>query len=286
MWPMRQTEIDAGRMRIRVDDHGGEGLPIVLLHGLASNASIWHLVAPTLASRFRVVAIDQRNHGGSSDAESFSFDELVSDVDAVVEALDLERPVVVGHSWGASVAMTYAASRACAAAIGVDGGMFSMRSRGATWEQTAERMRPPHIEGPAETILERMRSFATVIPWERSEPVVRRSFVIGEDGVMRRRLPIERHMLIVREMWEQSLEDVYAKVSCPVMLVLAAGAGTAQGAGRARESSAFADMKRDAAARLVEKFPDVRVEWLASVHDMPLLHPDELASLIASFLEG
>src|SRR6266849_9030785 len=75
--------------------------PILLLHGLASAAHIWDLVAPLLAGRgYVVTALDQRGHGESDKPDTgYDFATIIADDTAVVEALGIGRPVVVGHSW-------------------------------------------------------------------------------------------------------------------------------------------------------------------------------------------
>src|SRR2546430_4870110 len=86
--------------------------PILLLHGLASAARIWDFVAPLLVERgYTVTALDQRGHGESDKPESgYNFATIIADDMAAMKALDIERPLVVGHSWGASVALEYAVS--------------------------------------------------------------------------------------------------------------------------------------------------------------------------------
>src|SRR5690242_7975437 len=121
-------------------DWGGGGRPILLLHGLASSAHIWELVAPRLRTRGRVVALDARGHGASAKPdEGYDYATIVADLAGALQALSLARPVVVGHSWGASVALAYAAQDAtCAGVVLVDGGVVDMQARpDATWEETA-----------------------------------------------------------------------------------------------------------------------------------------------------
>src|SRR5947209_4974137 len=86
--------------------------PILLLHGLASSLHIWNLVAPLLAARgYVVTALDQRGHGESEKPDSgYDFDTIIADDRAAISALEIERPVLVGHSWGAGVALQYAAT--------------------------------------------------------------------------------------------------------------------------------------------------------------------------------
>lgn len=88
---------------------GPNNPPILLLHGLASATRIWDFVAPLLAERgYTVIALDQRGHGESDKPGSgYDFTTIVADDPAAVKALGLERPIIVGHSWGASVALQY-----------------------------------------------------------------------------------------------------------------------------------------------------------------------------------
>jgi pimeloyl-ACP methyl ester carboxylesterase len=246
---------------------------MLLLHGLSSNVPIWDAVGVTLARDFRVAALDQRNHGLSEDADDFSFDAMSADVAAVVGALDAEPAIVIGHSWGASVALNYAASNASRAVVCVDGGMMSLgRMR---WEDAYSRLMPPEIEGPRDAVMRMLRDAQAMLPWERLDPVMSLAFTAGSDGVMRRRLPIDKHMRIVRALWEQDVTALYARVSCPVMLVLAGGLESGE--------AGFVSAKREAAARLADEYPALRIEWLPSEHDIPLLHPREVGDLIGDF---
>jgi len=137
----------------------GEGPPIVLLHGLASNSKIWNLVAERLAPKWRVIALDQRGHGRSDKPEAgYDFATMVDDVRQALGRIGVERPLLVGHSWGGNVALDYAATvrpgpRALAL---VDGGFIEL-SRRMTWEEAEERLRPPQIEMPVVDFQQRMR---------------------------------------------------------------------------------------------------------------------------------
>src|SRR3990172_10263932 len=103
--------------------------PLVLLHGVASTSRIWLLAGPLLAERFRVFALDQRGHGESGKPDSgYDFATVVGDLDAFIDALGLDRPVVVGHSWGGNVALQFAADRPGRARglVLVDGGFLEV----------------------------------------------------------------------------------------------------------------------------------------------------------------
>ena len=88
----------------------GEGPPVVLIHGASGNLRDWTFdIAPMLAERYRVIAFDRPGFG-YTDRPERGFDPAVQArvlADAA-RSLDIVRPVVVGHSWGAAVALAWA----------------------------------------------------------------------------------------------------------------------------------------------------------------------------------
>jgi pimeloyl-ACP methyl ester carboxylesterase len=87
----------------------GEGLPLVLLHGLsATRRNVVQGSKHLLRRGYRLIAYDARGHGISEPAPSYEYSDLVGDLDAVLARLDLERAVLVGSSMGATTAMAFA----------------------------------------------------------------------------------------------------------------------------------------------------------------------------------
>lgn len=98
---------------------GGAKPPVVLLHGLTGSGACWTPVARALESDYDVVMPDARGHGGSSaPADGYRYDDLACDVIALINALGLSAPVVLGHSMGGMTAAVVA-SRAAADVRGV-----------------------------------------------------------------------------------------------------------------------------------------------------------------------
>jgi pimeloyl-ACP methyl ester carboxylesterase len=83
--------------------------PMVLLHGLCSHAHYWDSFARSIASEYRVLALDQRGHGDSGWAKSYGPKEYVLDLEAFVDNLGLDKFVLIGHSMGGINAIIYAA---------------------------------------------------------------------------------------------------------------------------------------------------------------------------------
>src|SRR3990170_3000694 len=98
--------VELNGLAFRYRDWGGNGRLVLLLHGLASTAHIWDFVAPLLAERHRVVALDQRGHGLSAKPDDgYDYATVARDAVALLDHLHAPSAIVVGHSWGASVAI-------------------------------------------------------------------------------------------------------------------------------------------------------------------------------------
>ncbi|MEU6105399.1 alpha/beta fold hydrolase [Streptomyces flaveolus] len=104
----RSTLTIAGRPLSYVD-FGGQGRPLIALHGHMSEAMSYADLALRLAPYWRVVAPDQRGHGASGRAADYSRQGYLSDVEALMDHLDLDRAVLIGHSLGAINAYQFAA---------------------------------------------------------------------------------------------------------------------------------------------------------------------------------
>ena len=82
----------------------------MLVHGLGARRALWKRVAPELAREFTVFSFDLRGTGESErPAGPYSLDDFVSDLRGVIEECELERPALVGHSFGGSIVLRYAA---------------------------------------------------------------------------------------------------------------------------------------------------------------------------------
>jgi pimeloyl-ACP methyl ester carboxylesterase len=93
--------VDTGRgVSLEVLDWGGTGRPLVFLAGGgASTPHVFDEFAPRFADSFRVLGITRRGNGGSSNVRPRRFDDLVDDIVAVLDALQLSSAVLVGHSF-------------------------------------------------------------------------------------------------------------------------------------------------------------------------------------------
>src|SRR5262245_57200268 len=147
----RRVEVAPG-VFLHAEQRTGQHMaaPFVLVHGLASNVRLWDGVAAYLhALGHTVVAIDQRGHGRSDAPDSvYDLDTAITDLRALIDALGLERPVLVGQSWGGTVVLE-AAWRGPAAVRGiacVDGGVVDLAQAYPVWEDCLAKLTPPALD--------------------------------------------------------------------------------------------------------------------------------------------
>jgi esterase len=80
----------------------------MVLHGLFGSGRNWATVARALSRQYSFFLVDLRNHGKSPHAKSMGYDEMANDISDLIKHLSLHKILLVGHSMGGKVAMTYA----------------------------------------------------------------------------------------------------------------------------------------------------------------------------------
>jgi pimeloyl-ACP methyl ester carboxylesterase len=109
----RSTFIDLGGSRRHVVEWGQRGSPVLLLqHGMRDHARSWDWVAARFGQDYHIVVPDLRGHGDSDWAGNGAYDiaDYVGDLADVVDALEIERLDLVGHSLGGHISLRYAAA--------------------------------------------------------------------------------------------------------------------------------------------------------------------------------
>jgi pimeloyl-ACP methyl ester carboxylesterase len=94
---------------LRYDDTGSGEPPIVFVHGWCCNRTNWRAQVPHYSKHHRVIALDQRGHGESDKPDQdYTIAGFVDDLTHVIQSLNIDRPVIVGHSMGGVIAMNFA----------------------------------------------------------------------------------------------------------------------------------------------------------------------------------
>jgi pimeloyl-ACP methyl ester carboxylesterase len=113
-WPSMTRRIRVFGRDVNVVDMGGDGPPLLFIHGLGGAWQNWLLNMPAFADTHRVVAVDLPGFGASdmpADTDDLSIRGFAKAVDAVCAELDIDCPIVVGNSMGgfagAELAISY-----------------------------------------------------------------------------------------------------------------------------------------------------------------------------------
>jgi len=265
-------------MSLVVWSEHGPARPILLVHGLASNALLWSGVAGRLAELGHpVAAVDQRGHGLSEKpADGYDFPRLCQDLLDVVEDLgwSSKRPYLVGQSWGGNVVLDLAARHpgASSGICLVDGGTIELSGRFADWDTCASALAPPRLDGLRATDLEAMMR-ARHPDWS-TEALEATMANLEElpDGTVRARLPRTIHMAILRHLWEHRPSELYHRVSVPVLLIMA----------QDTDSRRAMAQKRHEVSVALSSLASARVRWVPGDHDLHAQHPELVAELVSA----
>lgn len=278
---MNEFVVGRGGVGLAVRDYGGDGQPLLMLHGGGDTLATWDGVAPLLRRWFRVIAYDSAGHGRSDTPEDVSLRLLLDEADLVAEATGVRSPILVGHSFGAATALRYAADgRArCAAVVALDPGLWAggavlppvddelIRSRRYGWVGTEQELE--------EEVKAWLELSAREFPVERlhvAEAAFRRSFDVGP-GRIRRRKPLLEFALkwgsFVRDAATALTPELFDAIECPVLLLCAENGvvGTAEPLVRT----------------LAEKHTNVQLVWLDGGHYLHWERPEEVVSWISLF---
>lgn len=83
----------------------GQGTPVVLIHGLFGDLNNLGVLARELKQDHDVISVDLRNHGRSFHSDAHDYALMASDIITLLKELNIERPIIIGHSMGGKVAM-------------------------------------------------------------------------------------------------------------------------------------------------------------------------------------
>jgi pimeloyl-ACP methyl ester carboxylesterase len=107
--PPKALRVRSHRIEVAALDYGNpDAPPMLLVHGMRDLAWSLDSIAQFFRARFRVLALDLRGHGDSDHVGYYALPHFILDVRAAVRGLSLERPVLVGHSFGGEVVAQYA----------------------------------------------------------------------------------------------------------------------------------------------------------------------------------
>ncbi len=251
-----------------------DGVPWLLVHGLASNARLWDGVARRLAAAGHpTVAVDQRGHGRSSKPDDgYDLATVADDLALLLTELGWERAAVAGQSWGGNVVVELADRHPARleVAVAVDGGFIELRSRFPVWADAATALAPPPLLG---TPLARIEGWIaeSAADWpEEGRRGTLANFEVRDDDTIAPWLTLERHLLVLRGLWQHDPSAAFARSQVPLLLI-AADTGDV----------AWSRSKHEAVEAAVAAAPRGRAEWFSPAHhDVHAQRPAEVAALL------
>lgn len=285
---------------VAVVDYGGDGPDLILLHGAGRNLGDWGLVRPHLMAR-RVVAVDFRWHGHSSDEGDVGVEANADDVEVVVADLGLRNPVVAGHSLGGMVAVVYGARHPeCPGVVNIDGHGLGAREdlAGVTDEQYEEflnrvgaRSGQPQVGSGddvwREAVITGWQQIASASNWsfppEAAGEINARSFKRDSEGLWHLRPNPGYQDLLAASLGSLRLLETYRRCQCPLLIY---HCRTSVGTGDALVDEVLG-MRAGAVANelraVAEERANIRVKTVNTSHfpifDMPLQIAEDILGI-------
>ena len=221
-------------------------------------------------------------------ATDFSIDRCARDVECVLDALDMSEAIVVGHSWGASVALRAAARLPARvrSVVLIDGGLFGPRhlvGGELDPETVREALRPPPL-GMLEPVLWQAISGGDLSPYW-SEPIraaLAPTFRTDETGRVYTRLGMDRHMAVLDGLIDYDPTPDIEAIAVPAWVV---SCEPRDGDDPLEDpmSAAWQRARREQLADLPRTFFVQR--WAGALHDVPLQWPAMVAGLLETVVE-
>jgi pimeloyl-ACP methyl ester carboxylesterase len=239
-------------------ERAGTGTPVVLLHGLTFDRTTWRPVVAELGTAVQTIAIDLPAHG-ESPGPPMPVEQLAACLHDHIVALDIPRPLVVGHSFGAAVASMYVARYPAVGLAMVDSGP-EQQPFAELVQRAASKLRGP---GFAEAWSMIEASLGLELIPEPTQSLARASHRVQQD--------------VILDYWEQMLDtppaefqayidSFVSQIDVPVLAVY----------GRAAPEG---DRQR------FEQLPDVRLEeYPGNGHFVHLVDPARFARILRQFI--
>ena len=254
------------------------GLPLLLVHGLASNARLWDGAARALARMgHAVTAVDLRGHGLSDKPDhGYSVHEVADDVADVLDALPgyagARKPLVIGQSWGGNIVVEVAhrhGDRVCGA-VAVDGGTIDLARAFPEWDECARTLSPPVLDGMHH---DRLRSYIRAAHPDWTDEAIDGQMHNMErlpDDTIRPWLTRDRHITVLRGLWEHAPSELWTRITVPVLFTPAA-----------KGNDEHTRNKRKQVAHAVATLARGRAEWFEPAdHDLHAQFPGRFASVV------
>lgn len=267
----------------------GEGDPVILLHGLSQQADYWLPVIKHIRKYRSVITVDLPGHGDSQNyttLSDYSISSVSTRITTIIEDLDIPSVSIIGHSWGASIALNVAASHPAliSSLVLIDGGHFvpsDLVIAGAiTQPELISQLTPPRGPFTSKQLIENYSIDNDHVINNSALEAVARSYRRSGNS-FESQLGFDRHMKILRDFLAYENSDDISNVRVPVTSITCFPSSTHD-----PSHSPMADLwtaAKISAHRKMSTNPFIhRENWYGAVHDVPLQWPETVAQTILS----
>ena len=244
---------------------------LVLIHGLTSTKESFNLTIPYLQDKYRILSLDLRGHGESSQQGPYSFAQLVEDIRAVLDAEGIETATLVGGSFACAPIQQFAVRypERVDKLVLIDGG-FARNVEMPGFDLEGLKTRPPVSFPTKERLLKFIRDSYAEHASDFIDEQALREFVQREDGQYSFAMPQEAFVSYASEYAVFPLDELAQSLRTPVLVL---------------QASRRPEFYDEALQRYLAKFPTAQaIKIPDSPHPLMLSHPQEVASHIDRFV--
>jgi pimeloyl-ACP methyl ester carboxylesterase len=253
---VKRSRVANGNVTLPVSEAGQGPTTLLFLNGSGATQAVWRPIIRDLIGPYRLVTCDFRNHGTATRSPDVSFEGFLSDVETILDKVAGPRPILVGWSLGADLAVWYAAAHP-----GRVAGLFLID--GAV---------PVNLVIDPDDMRRRLNTPAIWIsPW-----------LMYLAGMGYRLTPSEMATVTIGvNARREQLLSAYSRLDCPVELVLATKTAREKGASAERKNALW----RTGGEQLTRQFPAISLHWLDNTHLLPFKEPTKLARSLDAFAQ-
>lgn len=235
----------------------GQGQTLLFFNGAGVTQVAWKRVIGTLSGQYRIVTFDFRSHGKTTTSHNTSLKGFLTDAEAIMDKVAGPRPIVVGWSLGADLAVWYAAAHP-----GKVAGLFLIDGAVPVNLVTdPDKVRRRLIYNPA----------MWYSPW-----------IMYLAGMGYRLTPSQMATLTIEvNARREQILAAYKQLDCPVELVLATRTARDKGASAEQKNARW----RAGGEQLARLYPAFALQWLDSTHLLPFTEPLSLARSLDTFAQ-
>lgn len=294
IYPSAPLSKNASGVSFRYQEGSDPSLaPIVLLHGLSQQADFWLPVIDALGRDYSTLSIDLRGHGESrSMAPDYRIEKLSQDCLNLMDELEMDSACIVGHSWGASVALNIAARYPfrSASCVLIDGGAFTpahiVESGTLTRSQLITALTPPLGPFTEDELKAHYLPDHNGFSSEQRQSVmsaIARSYTQTSNGGWVTTIGFDRHMAVLEAFLEYNPDSDLKVLAVPAWILMARDVFVTS---MNDSIDSWADARSQVGTKVQGKMNIALQHWYGAVHDVPLYWPIQVSQLISHVVSG